>query len=74
MRSPRSVSYTHLLQTNNAIACMGAEPKKVLEALLRLEFNVCLLYTSQLIQPVEMASATAVSQSTLNRAASCAGK
>ena len=28
------------LQTNNAIACMGAEPKKVLEALLRLEFNV----------------------------------
>ena len=28
------------LQTNNAIACMGAEPRKVLEALLRLEFNV----------------------------------
>ncbi|WP_417334230.1 molybdopterin-dependent oxidoreductase [Gordonibacter urolithinfaciens] len=28
------------LQTNNAIACMGAEPKMVLEALLRLEFNV----------------------------------
>ena len=28
------------MQTNNAIACMGAEPKMVLEALLRLEFNV----------------------------------
>ena len=28
------------LQTNNAIACMGADPKMVLEALLRLEFNV----------------------------------
>lgn len=28
------------LQTNNAIACMGAEPKRVMEGLLRLEFNV----------------------------------
>lgn len=28
------------LQTNNAIACMGAEPKRVLNALLRTDFNV----------------------------------
>lgn len=28
------------LQTNNAIACMAASPKRVLEGLLRLDFNV----------------------------------
>ena len=28
------------LQTNNAIACMAADPKRVMEGLLRLEFNV----------------------------------
>ena len=28
------------LQTNNAIACMGADPQRVLKALLRTDFNV----------------------------------
>ncbi len=29
------------IQTSNPIACMGASPKKLLEGLLRLDFNVC---------------------------------
>ncbi|MEG0324242.1 MAG: molybdopterin-dependent oxidoreductase, partial [Raoultibacter sp.] len=28
------------LQTNNVLSCMGAEPRRILEGLLRLEFNV----------------------------------
>ena len=45
------------LQTNNAIACMGADPRRVLKALLKMDFNVVV---DLFMTPTAMAAADVV--------------
>ncbi|TWH49218.1 molybdopterin-dependent oxidoreductase [Sporomusa sp. KB1] len=45
------------MQTNNPITCMGADPKRILEALLKMEFNVVV---DMFMTPTALAAADVV--------------